>query len=108
MRHAIRQLLDSEPAIEIVGEATNFTTMIEQAAELKPKIVLMDLHMKDESQFQPEFIKSALRDSAECVLTMSLWRDEEAIELSKSYGASTLLDKGNLTDNLIPAIKNQP
>jgi hypothetical protein len=78
--------------------------MLAKTAELKPRVVLMDLHMGDESAFTPDFIKSKLLASARCILAMSLWRDAETAELSEAYGASLLLDKSNLHSELIPAI----
>lgn len=104
LRHAIYTLLSDEPRIRIVAEAKDFAEMLAKTAELKPRVVLMDLHMGDESAFTPDFIKSKLLASARCILAMSFWRDAETAELSEAYGASLLLDKSNLHSELIPAI----
>jgi DNA-binding NarL/FixJ family response regulator len=45
MRRAIRNLLASEPEIEIVGEATSFREMCELRAKYNPEIVVMDMHI---------------------------------------------------------------
>jgi DNA-binding NarL/FixJ family response regulator len=105
VRHVLLNFLQDEPLLEVVGQASNFTELLEKAATLKPRIVLMDLHMKDEQNFDPEFVKSQLRSSAEHVLAMSLYNDEETVDLSNSYGASLLLDKSNLCTDLIPAVQ---
>jgi DNA-binding NarL/FixJ family response regulator len=53
MRLAIRRLLQTQPAIELLGEAVNFPQTLQMAAHLKPNVVLMDLHMPGERQFSP-------------------------------------------------------
>jgi len=45
VRRGIKQLLDTEPDIEVVGEATNGREAIADMDQLKPDIVLMDLVM---------------------------------------------------------------
>jgi DNA-binding NarL/FixJ family response regulator len=57
---SIRMLLDSDPEIRIVGEAANFRQTLQRASELKPEIVVMDIHMPDESSVSPQEIKSQL------------------------------------------------
>jgi DNA-binding NarL/FixJ family response regulator len=104
MRLAIRRLLQMEPNIDLLGEAVNFQQTIQMAAHLKPKVVLLDLHMPGERQFSPAFIKSELLLSARHVLMMSLWTDADAKALAESYGAIALLDKSKLAFELVPAI----
>ena len=57
---SIRLLLGSDPEIRIVGEAANFQQTLQRASELKPQIVVMDLHMPDDSSVSPQEIKSVL------------------------------------------------
>jgi DNA-binding NarL/FixJ family response regulator len=105
MRLSIVQLLKKEPLIELVAEATSFTEALHFATTLKPDVVLMDLHMRDEGRYPPELVKSQILLNAKCILSMSLWNDEDAKELAESFGAHVLLDKMNLYEELIPAIK---
>ena len=71
IRRVLFVFLEDEPLIEIVGEAKDFTELLEKALALKPRIVLMDLHMRDKYKFKPEFVRSELQASAEHVLAMS-------------------------------------
>ena len=103
VRRAIRQLLADEP-VHLVGEAESFTQAMEMCSELNPKIVLVDLRMRDEGKFSADFIKRHFLGCAEHVLAMSLWNDDEAKEVATSYGADTLLAKNQLADLVIPAI----
>jgi DNA-binding NarL/FixJ family response regulator len=61
IRKAVKRLLESEPAIEIIGEATNFAETIQKASELKPDILLLDLHMPDDRNLDAAYVKEHLR-----------------------------------------------
>jgi DNA-binding NarL/FixJ family response regulator len=106
MRPAIARVLKEEPLIELVGEATSFAETLQLAAALKPDVLLLDLHMSDEREYPPELVKSQILLHAKCILTMSLWKDDDAKALAESFGAKVLLDKTNLYSELIPAIKH--
>jgi DNA-binding NarL/FixJ family response regulator len=105
IRRVLFVFLEDEPLIEIVGEAKDFTELLEKALALKPRIVLMDLHMRDQYKFKPEFVRSELQASSEHVLAMSRCYDDEAVGLSNSYGASLLLDKSKLITELVRTVE---
>ena len=102
---SIRLLLRLDPEIHIVGEAGNFRQAIQSATDLKPQIVVMDLHMPDESCMSPQEIKSQLERLGSRLIGMSFWNDENTQALAQSLGAVTLLDKMRLITELIPAIR---
>ena len=107
IRNAVSRLLESEPAIELVGVAETFSQTIEMAISLKPDVVLLDLHMPDEHLIPPTQVKSELGRSGARVLGMSLSsgeHDEETLTLAESFGVSRLLDKAQFGRVLIPAI----
>ena len=105
IRRVLSDFLRDEPLIEIVGEAKDFTGLLEKVLALKPRIVLMDLHMRDQYKFKPEFVRSELQASAGHVLAMSHCYDDEAVGLSNSYGASLLLDKSKLITELVRTVE---
>jgi DNA-binding NarL/FixJ family response regulator len=104
VRRAVSQLLQRQSGIQILGEARSFAEIIRMADDLRPTVVLMDLHMPDEREVSPETIKTRLGRSTKRVLVMSIWNDEESQALAVSYGASALLDKSRLASDLVPAI----
>jgi|SRR5579872_2048003 len=108
IRTMVKRILNEEPKIVVLGEAENFKDAIEKAAELKPDILLLDLHMPDDQALLPEYIKTHLRPlgSTLKIVGMSLTgdNDSEARELGASLGASTVLEKARFEDQLIPAI----
>jgi two-component system response regulator DevR len=103
VRRGIRQLLSAETEIEIVGEAANFAQTIQIVSDVKPEVIVLDLHMPDETNFSPQVVKSHLNRGSR-LLAISLSNDEEAKTLAESLGASVLLDKMDLANTLIPTI----
>jgi DNA-binding NarL/FixJ family response regulator len=104
MRKAIRTLLSHEPEIELVGEAQNFAETVSMTRKFKPQIVILDLHMPDSSHLTPMNVSEGLRAYAARVLAISVWNDEDTLALAQSYGATDLLDKMRLGQELIPAV----
>jgi CheY-like chemotaxis protein len=105
MRSAIRQSLKKELGIEVIGTATSFAEALALSAALKPDVLLMDLHMRDEREYTPELVKSQILLHTKCIVAMSFWNDDDAKALAATFGAHVLLDKMNLYSELIPAIK---
>jgi chemotaxis response regulator CheB len=107
IRNCVSRLLESEPAIKLMGTAENFSQTLQMAASLRPDVVLLDLHMPDSGAFEPAFVKSELALSGARVLGMSLssGEDDEASRLlAESFGVATLLDKAEFGHQLIPEI----
>ena len=106
IRRTLRDFLEGEPAIKLLGEASNFAEAISMTGALKPDVILLDLHMPDDHSFNPEFVKASL--SGARVLAMSLSGDYASKEdirlLAENFGAARTLDKAKLCDELIPAI----
>ena len=103
VRRAIRQLFSEHPEIELVGEATDFSQTIRMANDLKPQVVVMDLHMGDGDRLTD--VMPHLSACTSRIVAISIWNDEKTKELAESFGAVTLLDKMNLSDELIPTIE---
>ena len=108
IRQAIRHVLEREPTIQVLGEASSFTQAFQMCSDLKPDVVILDLHMPGEEDFQPEVIRARLLDCAERVLAISIYCDNEARALATSYGAAACLDKMSLSSELIPALMGFP
>jgi DNA-binding NarL/FixJ family response regulator len=102
IRRAIRQLLALQNTIEVVGEAASYAQTIQMASTLKPRLVVLDLHMPDDRYVTAEEVKSSLTNAE--LLAISLRNDEEAAVLAESLGATILLDKANLAKTLVPTI----
>ncbi len=96
VRKAMRILLSGCKDIEVVGEATTFSEAIQKSAELQPDEIIFDLHMLDgEKERLPSGPK---------LIAISFANDEEAKVSADRIGATKLLDKMELAQELIPAI----
>lgn len=103
IRKAILSLLGDEKQIEVVGEAEDFAQTLTLARQLKPHVVILDLHMPG-SRLTPMALSDELRSQNASVIAISVYCDDESKALAQSYGADTLLDKMKLGEKLIPAI----
>jgi len=103
IRRTICTLLKTEPTITVVAEASDYAELLTKIGETNVDVVLMDIYMPNAAVANAEIIKSQLRGS--CLLAISFMNNEETILLAKSYGAVRLLDKTELANTLVPAIK---
>jgi chemotaxis response regulator CheB len=101
MRKAVRELLAIESEIEIVGEACSFRQMIDMRQQLQPDIVVMDLHMAEESEIASEQLKCF----GSRLLAISACGVDEGEPKAREIGAATFLDKMRLYEDLIPTIR---
>ena len=102
MRKAIRSLLSNREDISVVGEASNFLETVKKTSELHPDLIILDLNMPDRSHIAPSESKRLLNGAK--VLAITLGTDDLTEELVDSVGAVRLLDKAELSNELIPAI----
>jgi len=104
MRQMIRGLLQQHSEVEVVGEAGDFGQAMRMTSDLKPDVVLLDLHMPSGIDATPADVKSHLSVSGSKILAISIWNDAGSLALAKEYGAVTLLNKTELTGTLVPTI----
>jgi DNA-binding NarL/FixJ family response regulator len=104
MRRLIRELLEVRPEIEVAGEAGDFAQTLRMASDLKPQVVVMDLHMPSGIRTPPAEVKSHLESCGSKLLAISIWNDEDTGALARDFGALVLLNKLDLNETLVPAI----
>lgn len=77
LRDALRRLLESEPGMEVVGEAADVGHVIESARTLQPDIILLDLAMPGGSGLDAiEPLLQQSPDSRIIVLSASISREQ--------------------------------
>jgi two-component system invasion response regulator UvrY len=103
-RSCVNTLLGEEPEIELVAEAENFAESLTLTRKFKPHVVILDLHIPDSANLTPMNVSEGLRAYQATVLAISVWHDEDTRSLARSYGASALLDKMCLAQELIPTV----
>jgi two-component system, chemotaxis family, protein-glutamate methylesterase/glutaminase len=93
MRRIIRNILEKDETLEVVGEASDGVIALEKVAELAPDIILLDIEMPNMDGI--EFLRRAkLVTSAKVIIISSVARidSKEAREVLE-LGASDIIPK---------------
>jgi DNA-binding NarL/FixJ family response regulator len=106
MRKIIRLHLATYPHIALVGEACNFPEAVLLAERLRPKVILLDLYMKDGDGVDALSVSKSLLQTGSQIVAISIFVSEEAQFLAKQIGAIKLLDKVKLIAELEPTIRH--
>ena len=103
MRGALRCLLEMDPAIDVIGEASSGAEACSMAIELLPHIVCMDFRMA-----QMDGAESTLRLRAALpnlkIIGLSACDDVSTQAQMLTAGASMFINKQHATEDLRPAI----
>lgn len=104
VREGTRQLLEREPDIQVVGEATNGSEAVRMVEQLRPKVVVMDVRMPGMGGVEAtKAIKSRFTDVE--VLVMTAYEDDEFVFTLLEAGASGYLLKTAPVKELVKAIR---
>ncbi len=103
-REGIKDLLETEKEIAVVGEAVDGVEVIRQAKKLKPDVILMDIKLP-----QLDGISATRQIRKECpdtnILILSAYEDETHVLEAISAGANGYLSKMLPATELIRALK---
>ncbi len=104
VRLGLRMLFESEPDIEIVGEAETAREAIKAVSRLKPDVVLMDIGLPDLSGIEAtREIKRKNEETA--VVALTIHEDEEYFFKMLDAGASGYVSKKAAPEELLVAIR---
>jgi DNA-binding NarL/FixJ family response regulator len=106
VRRNIRAVLKPASDIELLGEAADYAETIRLVETLNPDVLVVDLHMPVPQKMTAADIGSVLAKSPCRIVAMSVWVDEVAHEIAQSLGATARLDKSELAQTLLPAIRS--
>lgn len=103
-RRRVKGLLDTEPDIEVVGEAADGQEAILKARELKPDLVLMDVRMPGTNGINAtRRLKDEMPELK--VIIVSIFDLQEYREAAMASGASGYVVKKSLIKELVPTIR---
>lgn len=103
VRQGVRTLLETEPQIQVVGEAESVKEAIRQAKWLQPDVVVMDVRLTDGSGIEATREIRA-RQPKTRVLMLTSFADEEALFASIMAGASGYVLKQIRSNDLVSAV----
>lgn len=105
LRAGLRMLLEAQPDIEVVGEASNGSEAVAAVAELAPDIVLMDVEMPGTDGIAAtEALTSDPAISARVLILTTFQRDDYLFD-SLRAGASGFLLKTAPAEDLVAAVR---
>ncbi len=104
LRAGLRMMLDAQPDIEVVGEASDGRQALAEAQRLQPHVVLMDITMPEMNGIEAtRQVKRALDSTRVLILTMH--ENEEYLFQVLRAGASGYILKEAAGTELISAIR---
>lgn len=104
MRAGLRAMLEDEPDLQIVGEATHGNEALLLAGQLQPDIILLDIGMPGEDGI--EVTKKLRKVSPNTqALILTVYEDERLLSEAIKAGASGYVIKRALEEELLSAIR---
>jgi DNA-binding NarL/FixJ family response regulator len=106
LRATFRLLIDSEPGMEVVGEAGTGAEAVARAGDARADLVLMDIRMPD-----MDGIEAARRITADQalagvrILVLTTYETDDLVVAALRAGASGYLSKGVRPEALLAAIR---
>ena len=104
LRTGFRLILQSEPDIEVVGEAGDGEVALSQMRALRPDVVLMDIRMPRMDGVEATR-RLAARDGPPRVLVLTTYDLDEYVVESLRAGASGFLPKDVPAEELVDAVR---
>ena len=106
LRSAFRVLVDSEPDMEVVGEASDGAQAVLLAKERRPDVVLLDSRMPGTDGLAATRLISEDADLAQVhVVILTTFEVDDYVVQSLRAGASGFLGKGSEPEELLSAIR---
>jgi DNA-binding NarL/FixJ family response regulator len=105
VRAGFRIILNSEPGLDVVGEAANGADAIRLARELRPDVICMDVQMPEVDGLQATREIVADPASASRVLMLTTFDRDDYLFEALSAGASGFLLKTASPENLVEAVQ---
>jgi two-component system, NarL family, response regulator NreC len=103
-RDGLRRVLESEADIEVMGEASDAASALDQIGQFRPDIVLMDIGMPGMSSFEAARIVDRSHPGTRLIF-LTMYEDEEYLLQCLDVGAAGYVLKDAPAPNLISAVR---
>jgi len=104
VREGLVGLMQFEPDIEIVGQASDGPQAIELAELLQPDVIVMDVNLGDMSGVEATKRILAKHPNVK-VIGLSMHVDKDLAKAMRDAGAAAYLTKGGPSEDLLAAIR---
>jgi two-component system, NarL family, response regulator NreC len=104
VRHGFRMILDAQPDLEVIGEATNGREAVDEATRLQPDVVVMDVTMPELNGIEATR-RIAAASPRTRVLALSMHKDSVYVREILRAGARGYLLKDSGEGDLLAAVR---
>lgn len=106
IRAAVSSIVEQEPDIRVVGEASDGRQAIDSVTQLRPDVVVMDVRMPGLDGIEATRIlcESGVADHSR-ILVMTTFEDDDTVARALRAGASGFIGKGVNPEDLVHAIR---
>jgi len=105
IRGGLRALLETEPGIEVIGEAADGVEAVLKARALNPDVILLDLMMPRKTGIEA-IIEIKEENSSARILVLTSFSDDDKVFAAIKAGALGYLLKETSTQELLQAIRD--
>ncbi len=104
MREGLKKILNEQPDMKVIGEASNYHEAIEAVEKLDPEIVILDISMPGRNGL--DVLKDLKAEHSKLkVLILSMHPEERFALRAIKAGASGYVTKENAAEELVNAIR---
>jgi DNA-binding NarL/FixJ family response regulator len=103
MRQGLRQVIEIEPHLKIVGEAGNGSEALSMIEELKPDAAILDVDMPHQDGFQVARALAAKKNPA-AIIFLTIHSEEQMFHAALDLGAKGYVLKDSAIDDIVTAI----
>lgn len=103
MRQGLRQVIEIETNLKVVGEAANGSEALALIEELKPHVAILDVDMPHQDGFQVAR-ELAARNNPAAVIFLTIHSEEQMFHAALDLGAKGYVLKDSAIDDIVTAI----
>src|SRR5689334_20099746 len=103
LRHGLKRILEAEPDMTVIGEASTGIDAVKKARQSKPDLVIMDVSMPEQDGI--ESLRQIVKTTTSRVLVLSVHMEHQVISEAVSAGASGYLVKDSLDSELVAGVR---
>ena len=103
MRQGLRQVIELEPNLKVVGEAANGSEAFSVIEELMPNVAILDVDMPHQDGFQVARELAANNNPA-AIIFLTIHSEEEMFHAALDIGAKGYVLKDSAIDDVVTAI----